>query len=201
VRARGKVVRAIDTPRLTAASVGVSRKMGDVLNHAGAQGEPRLLANLYAAAAVEAAAATGVPLRIAGQGPERDALERRARELRAPVTFLGRIPRDRVASLLAGAGAVLLPSNYHEFSPYAVLEAMAAGVPVLGSAVGGVPELVGAERVLPRGDTGALSERLRELWAEPERRRQEGDALIARVRRNHSEELFLERLLSLYRAG
>ncbi|HLM27088.1 MAG TPA: glycosyltransferase family 4 protein [Thermoleophilaceae bacterium] len=152
-------------------------------------------------AAVEAAAATGVPLRIAGQGPERDALERRARELRAPVTFLGRIPRDRVASLLAGAGAVLLPSNYHEFSPYAVLEAMAAGVPVLGSAVGGVPELVGAERVLPRGDTGALSERLRELWAEPERRRQEGDALIARVRRNHSEELFLERLLSLYRAG
>jgi len=54
VRARGKVVRPIDTPRLTAASVGVSRKMGEVLNHAGAQWEPRLLANLYAAAAVEA---------------------------------------------------------------------------------------------------------------------------------------------------
>ena len=152
-------------------------------------------------AAVEASAATQVPLRVAGEGPEREALERRARQLRAPVSFLGRVGREEVASLLAGAGAVLLPSNYHEFSPYAVLEAMAAGVPVLGAAVGGVPELIGAERVLPRGDTPALTDRLRELWAEPGLRREEGDALIARVRRNHSEELFMERLLALYRAA
>jgi hypothetical protein len=54
VRQRGKIVRPIDTPRLTAATVGVGRKMGDVLNHAGARWEPRLLANLYAAAALEA---------------------------------------------------------------------------------------------------------------------------------------------------
>ena len=152
-------------------------------------------------AAVEASAATQVPLRVAGEGPEREPLERRARQLRAPVTFLGRVGREEVASLLAGAGAVLLPSNYHEFSPYAVLEAMAAGVPVLGAAVGGVPELIGSERVLPRGDTPALTERLRELWAEPGLRREEGDELIARVRRNHSEELFMERLLALYRAA
>jgi glycosyltransferase involved in cell wall biosynthesis len=151
-------------------------------------------------AAVEASAATGVPLKVAGEGPERERLEQRAQQLRAPVEFLGRLARGEVARLLAGAGAVLLPSNYHEFSPYAVLEAMAAGVPVLGSAVGGVPELIGAERVLPRGDTPALTERLRELWAEPERRREEGDALIDRVRRNHSEEQFVERLLALYRA-
>ncbi len=152
-------------------------------------------------AAVEAAAETGVPLRVAGEGPERERLEHRARELRAPVTFLGRVDRDEVARLLAGAGALLLPSNYHEFSPYAVLEAMAAGVPVLGSAVGGVPELIGSERVLPRGDTPALTRRLRELWADPAARRAEGDALIERVRVNHSEERFIERLLSLYRAG
>jgi glycosyltransferase involved in cell wall biosynthesis len=151
-------------------------------------------------AAVEASAAAKVPLKVAGEGPERESLERRAGELRAPVTFLGRVGGEEVARLLAGAGAVLLPSNYHEFSPYAVLEAMAAGVPVLGAAVGGVPELVGAERVLPRGDTPALTERLRELWADPEQRRAEGDALIARVRRHHSEELFMERLLALYRA-
>ena len=50
MRQRGKIVRPIDTPRLTAATVGVSRKMGDVLNRAGAQWDPRLLANLYAAA-------------------------------------------------------------------------------------------------------------------------------------------------------
>lgn len=59
VRARPKIVRPIDTPRLTAASVGVARKMGEVLNNAGAQWEPRLLANLYAAAAVQADDAHG----------------------------------------------------------------------------------------------------------------------------------------------
>jgi hypothetical protein len=54
VRQRGKIVRPLDTPRLTAATVGVSRTMGDVLNQAAAQWEPRLLANLYAGAALEA---------------------------------------------------------------------------------------------------------------------------------------------------
>jgi hypothetical protein len=58
VRQRGKIVRPIDTPRLAAATAGVSRKMGDVLNRAGAQWEPRLLANLYAASALEADDAT-----------------------------------------------------------------------------------------------------------------------------------------------
>jgi len=152
-------------------------------------------------AAIEAAAGSGVPLTVAGEGPERERLERRARELRAPVSFLGRVDREEIARLLRGAGALLLPSRYHEFSPYAVLEAMAAGVPVLGAAVGGVPELIGPERVLPRGDTPALTQRLRDLWGDPERRREEGDALIARVHRHHSEERFVERLLALYRAG
>ena len=59
MRQRGKIVRPIDTPRLTAATVGVSRKMGEVLNQAGAQWEPRLLANLYAASALEADDAHG----------------------------------------------------------------------------------------------------------------------------------------------
>jgi hypothetical protein len=59
MQARDKIVRPVDTPRLTAATVGVSRKMGDVLNRAGAQWEPRLLANLYAAAALEADDAHG----------------------------------------------------------------------------------------------------------------------------------------------
>ena len=59
MRQRGKIVRPIDTPRLTAATVGVSRKMGEVLNQAGAQWEPRLLANLYASAALQADDAHG----------------------------------------------------------------------------------------------------------------------------------------------
>jgi hypothetical protein len=59
VRQHDRIVRPIDTPRLTAATRGVSRRMGDVLNRAGAQWEPRLLANLYAAAALRADDAHG----------------------------------------------------------------------------------------------------------------------------------------------
>ena len=52
VRQQDRIVRPIDTPRLTAATRGVSQRMGDVLNRAGAHWEPRLLASLYAAAAL-----------------------------------------------------------------------------------------------------------------------------------------------------
>jgi hypothetical protein len=59
VRARGKIVRPLATPRLSAATVGVSRQMGEILNRASAQWEPRLLAHLYASAALEADDAHG----------------------------------------------------------------------------------------------------------------------------------------------
>ena len=59
MKAPPRIVRPVATPRLTAAEVGVSRKMGEVLNRAGARWEPRLLASLYAAAAVTADDAYG----------------------------------------------------------------------------------------------------------------------------------------------
>ena len=100
--------------------------------------------------------------------------------------------------LLAGAGALLMPSRYHEFSPFAALEAMAAGVPVLAARMGGLPELVGTERCVAPNDPEALAERLRLLWDDPDLRSADGDALIARARRAHSEERYLSDLLDLY---
>jgi glycosyltransferase involved in cell wall biosynthesis len=146
--------------------------------------------------AIDAAAAAGVPLRIAGEGPEAAALRAHAERLGEPVEFLGRVPREGMAGLLAGAAMVLLPSRYHEFAPYSALEAMAAGVPVLASALGGLPEMVGAD--LPPNDAAALAARMRELWEDPELRRREGRLMLDRVRAEHSEERYVERLLALY---
>jgi len=103
-----------------------------------------------------------------------------------------------MAALLAGAGAVVMPSRYHEFSPFTALEAMAAGVPVVASRLGGLPELIGPERCLPPNDPAPLATRLRELMDDPSRRRAEGEALLARARERHSEERFTRRLLELY---
>jgi glycosyltransferase involved in cell wall biosynthesis len=103
-----------------------------------------------------------------------------------------------MAALLGGAAMVLLPSRYHEFAPYSALEAMAAGAPVLASALGGLPEILGPERCLPPNDAATLASRMRRLHDDPTLRRDEGQALLARVRENHSQERFTERLLRLY---
>jgi glycosyltransferase involved in cell wall biosynthesis len=148
--------------------------------------------------AIAAAARAGVPLKVAGDGPAAEQLRRTADRLDAPVEFLGRVDRERMATLLAAAGAVLMPSRYHEFSPFAALEAMAAGVPVLAARMGGLPELVGTDRCVAPGAHDALAERLRELWDDPDRRSAEGEALLARARQRHSEERYVGDLLDLY---
>jgi glycosyltransferase involved in cell wall biosynthesis len=84
-----------------------------------------------------------VTLAIAGDGPERAALERRAAELGldARVRFLGSVPRETVLRLFGAADASVLPSAWENF-PHTVVEALAVGCPVIASAVGGVPEVV-----------------------------------------------------------
>jgi glycosyltransferase involved in cell wall biosynthesis len=151
--------------------------------------------------AMEAAAAARVPLWIAGDGPQRSELERRAKALGAPVEFVGPVPRDEMPDLLRGAAAFVLSSRYHEFSPFSVLEAMGAGVPVAAARSGGVPELIGAERCLPMGDAAALADRLRALWSDPDRRRREGEELRARARERHSEQRYLQDLLAIYESS
>ena len=148
--------------------------------------------------AIEAAAEADVPLRIAGEGPEADRLQSLALRLRAKVDFLGRVDRATLRELLAGAATLLMPSRYYELAGYAALEAMAAGVPVLGTLYGALPELLGEERCLPLGDPGPFADRLRDLWDDPEQRRDEGESLLARARERHSEERYSRDLLGLY---
>jgi glycosyltransferase involved in cell wall biosynthesis len=146
--------------------------------------------------AIKAAAKGGVPLKIAGEGPEAARLTELAARLGAPVEFLGRLGRDELAERLRGAAMVVMPSRYHEFSPYAALEALAAGVPVVASALGGLPELVG--RCLPPADVDAFAERMSLLWEDPELRANYGEEGLGRARAAHSQAAFTERLLGLY---
>jgi glycosyltransferase involved in cell wall biosynthesis len=148
--------------------------------------------------AIEASASSGVPLRIAGEGPVAAELAELAARSGAPVEFTGRLDRPSLERELAGAAMLLMPSRYHEFAGYSALEAMAAGVPVVASTLGALPEIVGAARCVPANDPSALAARMSALWADPESRRREGDELIARVRAHHSEQAYVERLLAVY---
>ncbi|GAA1190190.1 glycosyltransferase [Pseudonocardia alaniniphila] len=82
-----------------------------------------------------------VRLVIAGDGPRRPLLERRAAGL--PVTFLGFVPdRSRLARLLASADVSLAPGPHETFG-LSALEALASGTPVVVSASSALPEIVG----------------------------------------------------------
>jgi L-malate glycosyltransferase len=69
---------------------------------------------------------------------------------------------------------------------------------VVATRAGALPELVGEESCVPRDDPDALAAAIRRLWREPERRRAEGDAMLARARDGFSESRFSEALLGVY---
>ncbi|MFF7182239.1 glycosyltransferase [Streptomyces sp. NPDC008121] len=105
---------------------------------------------------------------IAGEGRERAALQRRIETERLAVRLIGR--RDDVAELLAAADVAVLPSRWEARSLLAQ-EALRLGVPLVATAVGGVPELVGdAAELVPRGDAPALAEAVRGLLEDTDRR-------------------------------
>ncbi len=98
-------------------------------------------------------------LTLVGDGPDRAALEAAARDLGPAVTFTGYRDQSGVAQALAQADALVLPS-FAEGVPVVLMEAMAAGRPVVATQVGGVGELVvdgAAGRLVPPGDVTALS--------------------------------------------
>jgi glycosyltransferase involved in cell wall biosynthesis len=149
--------------------------------------------------AIDAAAIADVPLRIAGEGPAERDLARRIERNEAPVELCGKVPPEKLRDMLRRAAVVVVPTTGNETFGFAALEAMAAGVPVVAARSGALPEIVGDDACVPRGDALALAARMRDLWDDPRRRVDEGDAGIQRARERFSEEAYVRRLLSLYR--
>jgi glycosyltransferase involved in cell wall biosynthesis len=155
-----------------------------------------------AAAAVRSLAERfpGLRLLVAGDGYSRDAVEARIRDLGRAGMMAGH--RDDVMALLDACDVLLHPSSFDAF-PTGLIEAMAAGVPVLSTRVGGIPEIV------EEGETGILvdapptvegvSAALAELLDDPERRRLMGAQGRERYEREFTAEAWAARLSALYR--
>ena len=146
--------------------------------------------------AIAAARDAGIPLVIAGSGPDEGRLRDQAAG--ADVRFAGRLASGDLADLRRRAAVVLAPSRWEEPCPYSVLEALAAGVPVLASDRGGLPELVGDGATLPASDPAAWTKALSELWHDPALRAQRGADGLARVREQFGEKGYYDRLMRLY---
>jgi glycosyltransferase involved in cell wall biosynthesis len=111
--------------------------------------------------AIDACRMAGMPLVVAGDGPERAALTRRAGD--GAVRFVGRVDDERLAALRADAAIALAPSRSAETFGLAVAEAMAAGLPVAASRVGALPELLDGQALVAPGDAHALAEAIARL--------------------------------------
>ncbi|MGH9683083.1 MAG: glycosyltransferase family 4 protein [Candidatus Acidiferrales bacterium] len=113
----------------------------------------------------------GYSLHIAGDGPERNRLERRVRERNvAGVKFLGRLGHDDTIAALKAAKCLVLPSLCYEGFPMCIAEAFACGVPVICSRLGGMQEIVEDGRtglLFEPGNAADLAKQIEWVWSHP----------------------------------
>jgi glycosyltransferase involved in cell wall biosynthesis len=151
--------------------------------------------------AIDACREAGIALVIAGDGPERAALEQRAatseRAEASPVRFAGRVDDEQLARLRAGASIALVPSRAPETFGLAAAEAMAAGLPVAASRVGALPELVDERGLVTPGDPHALAGAIAQLAGD----RSAGELGLRRVRERCAPEVVAGALAELYEGG
>jgi glycosyltransferase involved in cell wall biosynthesis len=181
----------------------------------------RLAAEKGVDVAIDACRLAGIGLVIAGDGPELGALRARAEAsgwvvrrggdvdesgsdrsdrgeiARGEVHFIGHVDDAKLTALRAGAAIALAPSRSAETFGLAAAEAMAAGLPVVASRVGALPELVDERGLVPAGDAGALAEAIGRLAGD----RLAGARGLERVRAVCSPDRVAAGLASIYDAA
>ena len=144
----------------------------------------------------------GASLVLAGDGSQRVALEDRVRELGLRnVTFVGRVPPDRMPALYDDAD-VYVNASVIDNMPQSIVEAYAAGVPVVSSDAGGIPFIAdsGATALLvPAGDTAALGAAMRRMVEEEGLARRLSAAGRERCLTYYTWEAVAQQWLALYR--
>jgi glycosyltransferase involved in cell wall biosynthesis len=136
---------------------------------------------------------------IFGTGPDRERLEDLARRLglSEKVALPGYLPADDALGQLA----IFVLGSYLESGPLTVLEAMAAGVPVVATTVGAIPEIAvnGTAQLVTPGDEVAMADAIERLLGDPGLRRRQAEAARERVASSFTAEACATKTLALYR--
>ncbi len=195
----GVDVARFDEPPLERTAIGVNGG-APLVGSVGCLAPRKDYATLLESLALLAARGVRFRLLLVGDGPERDALERRARELGlAPVvTFLGE--RSDINRLLPLMDVFVLSSR-EEGIPNALLEAMAAARPSIATAVGGTPEVLDHGRtgwIVPPQQPAALAAALEDALSRPDEARRRGEAARREVIESMSIETMVRRHQDFY---
>jgi len=144
----------------------------------------------------------GVSLRMAGDGPQRAeaAVYASLAALNGDCSWVGTyVGAEQKSAFMRSIDVLMLPS-LAEGTPNCVIEAMAHGLPIIATSVGGIPETVSAETAIlvPPGDVAAMAEAMVALASDPERRAAMGRAAKARYERFFSPRAVLPLLTGHY---
>lgn len=149
---------------------------------------------------LRAARIAGVRLKVAGDGPLRESLQRAYEDV-ASIEFLGHLDASGVAEVLSRASASVIPSEWYENNPLGVIESLSLGTPVIGARIGGIPELIrddsdGLKRgeTYPAGNAEALAELLLGFKSDVYDRRR----IAAAARERFSPGKHYEALMKIY---
>jgi glycosyltransferase involved in cell wall biosynthesis len=151
---------------------------------------------LYAAALMP-----DVPFKVAGDGPARSELMAKAPR---NVEFVGRLGFDDLVAFYQRSRILVAPSLWFEPFGMVVVDAMALGVPVIASRIGGLPDVVddGVTGLLfEPGNREALVGQLRLLWNDPELCRQMGKAAREKVLRGYTQDAYYHNLMAVYQTA
>lgn len=155
---------------------------------------------LINAVAVCVKAGLDLKLVLVGDGKHRKELEAQAAKLNLSdrICFLGNLPAgEAVRTQLDRADLFVLPSH-QEGLPRAMIEAMARGLPCIGSTVGGIPELLAPEDMVPPGNVTALANKISEVVSYPERMAQMSARNLSKAK-DYREEVLRDRRIAFYR--
>lgn len=139
-------------------------------------------------------------LEVAGTGPEMEALRKRAADagLSTSITFLG---WERELRRVMRRWAAYVQPSIEDGMPVAMLEAMAEGLPIIGTTVGGIPEAVENDVdgcLVAKGDSSGLADRILRLLNDQAFRRSAGERTRRRVHEQFSSERFGQRMHDIY---
>lgn len=144
-----------------------------------------------------------LPLKIAGTGPEEELLKKFAADhkLEDKVEFLGYKQKSELSEIIRNCTLGVITSECYENYPYSVLEFMACGKPVVGSKLGGIPEMIEHNYtglLFEAGNMKSLSETINLLASNPSEIERMGKNARKQVEKNNSPSVYYERLFKVY---
>lgn len=141
-------------------------------------------------------------LLIIGEGELKKDLEKYIlQENIAGIKFLGHIKGERLKTTIRNSQLAILPSEWYENCPASILEAFALGKPVIGSDIGGIPELIedGVDGLLfEPGNAEELSEKIAYLISRPQLGEQMGKNARKKMEEKYNPEVYYQRLMGVY---